>query len=82
MASGSQVCRPSWADLPMAPTNSSRQRRLERRQVHAEEMDAHLGHLGALGEDVGIADRAAQHPHGEDAEGEAEIADAVDDEAP
>ena len=25
MASGSQVCRPSWADLPMAPTNSSRQ---------------------------------------------------------
>src|SRR5438874_10035995 len=25
MASGSQVCNPSWADLPMAPTNSSRQ---------------------------------------------------------
>ncbi len=25
IASGSQVCRPSWADLPMAPTNSSRQ---------------------------------------------------------
>ena len=25
MASGSQVCRPSWADLPMAPRNSSRQ---------------------------------------------------------
>ena len=22
MASGSQVCRPSWADLPMAPMNS------------------------------------------------------------
>ena len=26
MASGSQVCRPSWADLPIAPTKSSRQR--------------------------------------------------------
>ena len=25
MASGSQVCRPIWADLPMAPTNRSRQ---------------------------------------------------------
>ena len=25
MASGSQVCRPSWADLPMAPMNSSTQ---------------------------------------------------------
>ena len=25
MASGSQVCRPNCADLPMAPTNSSRQ---------------------------------------------------------
>ena len=25
MASGSQVCRPSCADLPIAPTNSSRQ---------------------------------------------------------
>src|ERR1700744_4339532 len=25
IASGSQVCRPSWADLPIAPTNSSRQ---------------------------------------------------------
>src|SRR5512138_3232817 len=25
IASGSQVCRPSWADLPQAPTNSSRQ---------------------------------------------------------
>ncbi len=24
IASGSQVCRPSWADLPMAPMNSSR----------------------------------------------------------
>ena len=24
IASGSQVCRPSWADLPIAPTNSSR----------------------------------------------------------
>src|SRR3954464_8735642 len=23
IASGSQVCRPSWADLPMAPMNSS-----------------------------------------------------------
>ena len=23
IASGSQVCRPSWADLPMAPRNSS-----------------------------------------------------------
>ena len=22
IASGSQVCRPSWADLPMAPMNS------------------------------------------------------------
>src|SRR6478672_7213970 len=26
MASGNQVCRPSWADLPIAPTNKSRQR--------------------------------------------------------
>src|SRR5581483_6475605 len=25
MASGSQVCSPSWADLPIAPTNKSRQ---------------------------------------------------------
>src|SRR6201995_4737369 len=24
IASGNQVCKPSWADLPMAPTNSSR----------------------------------------------------------
>ena len=28
MASGSQVCRPNWADLPMAPTNSSRHRQV------------------------------------------------------
>src|SRR5258705_4639240 len=26
MASGSQVCSPSWADLPIAPTNNSRHR--------------------------------------------------------
>src|SRR6478736_5590381 len=28
IASGSQVWRPSWADFPMAPTNSSRQSRV------------------------------------------------------
>src|SRR5260221_3317511 len=33
MASGSQVCRKNWADLPMAPTNSSAQARSSRFQV-------------------------------------------------
>ncbi|MNN54661.1 hypothetical protein D3C81_1694870 [compost metagenome] len=33
MASGSQVCRKNWADLPMAPMNSSRPARSKADQV-------------------------------------------------
>ena len=33
MASGSQVCRKNWADLPMAPMNSSRPARSSADQV-------------------------------------------------
>ena len=39
IASGSQVCRKSWADLPMAPTNSSRHSRSSARGSSPEEVD-------------------------------------------
>ena len=80
MASGSQVCSRNCADLPIAPMNSSRQISVSASACQAEEMDGLAGERGRLREDGVEVDRAGHHEHGEDAEREAEIADAVDDE--
>ena len=83
IASGSQVCRPNCADLPMAPMNSSRQARSRAcRQSHAEEHACVVPAMsGARGED---RRRSGSMPNSQktadDAEHEAEVADAVDDE--
>ena len=50
MASGSQVCRPICADLPMAPMNSRMQMMVSAWNFHAEEGEAGLGHAGRGGE--------------------------------
>ena len=81
MASGSQVCSRNCADLPMAPMNSSRQTTVSASDVAAEEVHGSCRRsVGRLREDGVEADRAEQHEDAEDAEREAEIADAVDDE--
>ena len=51
IASGSQVCRPSCADLPMAPTNSSRQMQVSALNSQAEELHRRPALPGDRGED-------------------------------
>ena len=80
IASGSQVCRPSCADLPIAPMNSSRQSTVSVSTRHAEELDGRCRHAGAAAKTVSKSTRAEDQEDAEDAEREAEIADAVDDE--
>ena len=81
IASGSQVWRPSCADLPMAPMKS-------RMQVDGQRVDLRgrgtwigvVRDIGRRGEHGVELQRAEDHVDREDAEREAEIADAVDDE--
>ena len=80
IASGSQVCSRNCADLPMAPMNSSR-------QVERQRVDSRPPKIGwscrpgpARRRRSLEADRAGQPEDEEDAEREAEVADAVDDE--
>ena len=80
IASGSQVCRPSWADLPMAPTNSSRQATRARRHRMPRNDAAIAAMLGALAKISSNCDASRTAEDGEDAEREAEVADPVDDE--
>ena len=82
IASGSQVCRPICADLPIAPMNSSRQIVRHRVDIrHAEEVIV----ASALPRprrrrSSSNCDRVEQQEDAEDAEREAEIADPVDHE--
>ena len=80
IASGSQVWRPSCADLPIAPTNSSRHSKVivSTRMPAKPMVDPAMP--GRRGEDRRDRDGAEHQEGAEDAEREAEIADAVDDE--
>ena len=49
-------------------------------EIAAEDMDLGIGEAGRGGEDLLEADRLRQHEHEENAEQEAEVADAIDDE--
>ena len=76
--SGSQTCSGNCALLPMAPMN---------RQMHATVIsiqsvpgNVEPGQFGRLGEGLRVVERAAVGHHEADAEDEAEVADAVDDE--
>ena len=80
IASGNQVCRPSCADLPIAPTNSSRQSVVRISTLMAGEDEGLADHGGRGGEHRVEIQRVEDEPDAEDAEREAEIADAVDDE--
>ena len=80
MASGSQVCSRNCADLPMAPMNSRMQSDGQRVRVPRQEMHGRAGDARRVGEDRVVVDRVEQQEDAEDAEREAEIADAVDDE--
>ena len=80
MASGSQVWSRNCADLPIAPMNRRRQIRVSASTLHPEELHGLAGMVGRRGEHRVVLDRVEQREHGEDAEREAEIADAVDDE--
>src|SRR6185295_17052898 len=77
IASGSHVCSRNCADLPIAPMNSSRQISVS---APAEEVDGLAGQRRRLREHGVEVDRSGHHEQREDAECEAEIADAVDDE--
>ena len=81
IASGSQVCSRNCADLPIAPMNSSRQ--VERHRVDSRAPKTWMllpAMPGAAAKIASKRDRAGEHEDEEDAEREAEIADAVDDE--
>ena len=80
IASGSQVCRNSCADFPIAPTNSRNGDQLRRVPACPEEGDLRLRDLGRGGEDVGEVDGIDQEEHREDAEREAEVPHPVHDE--
>ena len=80
MASGSQVCSRNCADLPMAPMNSSRQASVSACQSWPRKRKVLSASSATRGKIVVERDRAEQHEHQEDAEREAEVADAVDDE--
>ena len=80
MASGSQVCSRNCADLPMAPMNSSRQISVSASGCQPKNGNGLADERRRLREDGVEIDRAGHHEHGEDAEREAEIADAVDHE--
>ena len=80
MASGSQVCSRNCADLPMAPMKSSRQAMVRACHSMPRNMKRAFCELCDAREDLVEGDAVEQHEDREDAEQEAEIADAVDDE--
>ena len=80
IASGSQVCRPSWADLPIAPTNSSRQITVSVSKLAAETRSSVSANLRGVGEHGVELDRIEHEVDRGDAEREAEVADPVDEE--
>ena len=80
IASGSQVCSRNCADLPMAPMNSSRQRTVEDIELPRQEVEG-LARLARSGTEDGVEiDRTEDEEAAEDAEREAEVTHAVDDE--
>ena len=80
IASGNQVCSRNWADLPIAPMNSSRQVSVSASACQPKKLMVLPARPGCAGEDGLEIGRAEQHEDREDAEREAEIADAVDHE--
>jgi hypothetical protein len=80
IASGSQVCRPNWADLPQAPMNRRMQMRVIVSKRAPRKPIVEPAMPGRGFEDCRDRDRAEHQEGGEDAEREAEIADPVDDE--
>ncbi len=70
MASGSQTCSGNWALLPTAPTNSSRPIQVTRPELHERHLAKTLGEL----------QRAEGGEDQEQAEREAPVAHAVDEE--
>ena len=80
IASGSQVCSRNCADLPIAPMNSSRQISVSASACQPKKSMVLPVSDGACAKMVSKSIDAGHHEDGEDAEREAEIADAVDDE--
>ena len=80
IASGSQVCSRNWADLPIAPTNSSRHSVVMMSTLWPANTKVLPAMRGRGGEHGGEIQRAEDVEDAEDAQREAEIADAVDDE--
>ena len=80
IASGSQVCSRNCADLPIAPMNSSRQIRVSASACQPKKSMVLPVSDGACANTVSKSIDVRHHEHGEDAEREAEIADAIDDE--
>ena len=68
IASGSQVWRPSCADLPIAPTNSSRQSKVIVSTCMPGKADGRAGHARRGGEDRRDRDGAEHQEGAEDAE--------------
>ena len=81
IASGSQVCSRNCADLPMAPDEEQQADRGQYVDLHNRGTCHGLARIvGRRGEDGRRSRSRRKHEDGEDAEREAEIADAVDDE--
>ena len=76
--SGSQTCSGNCALLPIAPMN--RQMQITVISIQSLPGQRELGQLAALGEGLGVVQRAGVGDDQADAEDEAEVADAVDDE--
>ena len=80
IASGSQVCSRNCADLPIAPMNSSRQVMVSASKSAPKTWMRLAGDALRRAEHRVEPHRAGQREDEENAEREAEIADAVDDE--
>ena len=80
IASGSQVCSRNCADLPIAPMKRRRQTTVSASKFHERKWSERAGDARSVGEDRLVVDRVEEDEDAEDAEREAEIADAVDDE--
>ena len=76
--SGSQTCSGNCALLPMAPMN--RQMQITVISIQSVPGKPQLGQLAGLGEGLGVVQRAGIGDDQADAEDEAEVADAVDQE--
>ncbi len=80
MASGSQVCSRNCADLPIAPMNRRRQISVSASTSQARKWMVLPVSEGACAKTVVKSTASSHHEDGEDAEREAEVADAIDDE--